>query len=81
MDGVLNPLIVVINIIIGFVIGMVIGKVFTPSKIYHGPCSTDIKKKIFKSSDGMCYRLIPEVHICPIKESMNKNSSSNKYNT
>lgn len=59
-----------LSLILGLVFGVIIGKIIIPSKIYHGPYSGDMKKKIFKDSNGECYQMVPKIHICPIKKSM-----------
>lgn len=56
------------QIVILFVMGLIIGYFFRFSKstVYHAPSSTSVKQKIVER-DGKCYRLEPEIKICPIK--------------
>ena len=62
----------IINIVIGFIIGYIVGRMVFNSVITVGPASKDIKSYTYKDKDGICYKLVPKVHICPISISMNK---------
>ena len=62
-----------IEFLVFFIIGIVIGYYlnFHETIIYHGPNSNKIKKEIYyDKKTGTCYKLIPKIHICPIKYSM-----------
>lgn len=68
MPKIIYIIIYILAVLLGFNIGLKLNQV----NIYHGPNSNNIKKKIYKSKDGRCYKLIPIVHICPISLSMKK---------
>lgn len=62
--------------IVWFVIGIIIGVIivitqFNLRRVYKGGNSNIIKKIVYKSSDGLCYRYVPKIYICPISHSMN----------
>ena len=55
------------NICWGIIFGLVIGYYLFKKKIYKGPNSNIIKKKIYRKSNK-CYKLIPLTFICPNNE-------------
>lgn len=64
---------ITINLIIGIVFGFLFGKVIIKTKTFIGPHSKNIKKLTFIcDKTKVCYKLIPQIKICPIKESMKK---------
>lgn len=63
---------IIINLIIGLVFGLCLGLVIKSMIIdepYHGPASSNIKKNIYISKNE-CFKLIPEIFICPSSISM-----------
>ena len=60
----------IITIFLGLIIGVIIGSFIIPNNVYVGPDSNDIKKEIFEEN-GIKYKWVPEVCICPISYSMN----------
>ena len=66
---------ILLNLICGFLFGCLIGKVILNSKTYVGPSSKNIKTLIYKDKNNNCFKLSPQIHICPISLSM-----SNKFN-
>ena len=61
----------IIVIIIGLIIGIFIGYFYFNKSDYIGPDSNEIKKNIYYEENGVPYRLLPEICICPISYSMN----------
>ena len=59
-----------ISILLGLIIGIIIGYFVFPNSIYVGPDSNDIKKEIFEEN-GIKFKWMPEICICPISYSMN----------
>ena len=62
-----------IELIFAFIIGLIIGyfMFYDNITLFHGPNSKDIKDKIYYNKEkDICYKLVPKVHICPIKYSM-----------
>lgn len=55
-------------ILLGLLIGIHMGFQFNQN-IYHGPNSNKVKKMIFQEGNK-CYKLVPIIHICPIRMSM-----------
>ena len=57
-----------ISLLIGFIIGLIIAYLLSRNMgdISLGPDSSDIKKKIYKDEHGKCYKLVPNVCVCPI---------------
>jgi hypothetical protein len=54
-----------ISILLALLISHIIGKYFTHVTL-HGPDSNDIKKTIYKSPIGHCYKMNPIAHLCPL---------------
>jgi hypothetical protein len=64
---------IIINLIVGIIFGFLFGKVIIKTKTFVGPHSKNIKKSTFIcNKTKKCYKLIPQVKICPISESMKK---------
>ncbi len=66
-------LLIIFNFLISFVLGVIIGLYFIKSNvfIYKAPSSESVKKRIiYDEKNNICYKLVPKVHICPIKYSM-----------
>jgi len=59
----------IINILIGLIVGILIAMLI-PSETVIGPNSKDIIKSIYIDNKKKCYKLQPEICICPINESM-----------
>ena len=70
--AVINTIKLLIEIIIAFILGNIAGYHYIVSEIYtyHAPSSKSVKKLLFRNITNKCYKLIPKVHICPIKYSM-----------
>jgi len=50
--------------VIGVIIGILIGRIYFPRVAYHGPNSSDIKKRVYQhKATKRCYRLVPRVYI------------------
>lgn len=61
---------VIISIVFGLLTGYALAKMIINSVTYVGPASKDIVKNVYKDKDGICYKLTPSIHICPISHSM-----------
>ena len=57
---------VLMNIITGIIIGYLLGRLIFNSVTYVGPNSKDIIKNIYKDNNGICYKLVPKVYVCPL---------------
>jgi hypothetical protein len=55
---------IIYNIIFGLSFGLVISSFFLKDKIFHGPNSLDVQRKIFRENE-QCYKLIPNIIKCP----------------
>lgn len=55
-----------INIFLGLIIALIIFLLTHTFYIYKGPNSKDIINKTYKLNNK-CYKLIPQVYICPIE--------------
>jgi len=51
-----------------FIVGLIVGYFFkcNRSTVLHAPSSTSVKQKIIKKNNK-CYKLEPQIKICPIK--------------
>lgn len=65
---------IIINAVFGFILGVIIGKIVCSYVTYIGPSSDRIKNNIYinKKTDE-CYKLTPQIYICPISYSMDNN--------
>lgn len=63
-------IIILLNILIGIIIGFLLGKSIIKTKRFVGPNSNKIKKIYFKDDNNNCYKVIPQIYLCPISESM-----------
>lgn len=68
-----------IIMIIGLVIGLVIGYKLFKKYIIKGPDSNEVIKETYIDNKGQEYKLIPQIHICPIALSMDKLHDPNYY--
>jgi hypothetical protein len=59
----------IVGLISGITIGLIVVTTLSPVMV-NGPSSTKVKQMIFKGNNGNCYKLYPQIHICPIKKSM-----------
>ena len=63
MNNVISLILVILVLILGFLLGFFFSKIIFLNIKYIGPNSKDIKKNIYKSCNGECYKLIPEICI------------------
>ena len=68
MDLIINIFVVIIGLVIGIIIGYFIFKEYK----YKGPDSNIISQEIYVDSNGLEYKFVPKVCICPINMSMSK---------
>ena len=60
------------TIIIGILLGSIIGYFIFKDIKYIGPNSNEIIKKTYSDTDGMLYKFVPKITICPLNYSMKK---------
>jgi hypothetical protein len=76
-NEILEIIIHLITIIIGLIIGIIIGYYIFKPYIYKGPDSNIISKEIYTDSNGLKYKFVPKICVCPITYSMEKFSNPN----
>jgi hypothetical protein len=63
----------IINIILGLVVGIILGLITIPRKKYVGPYSGNIQKRKYKcTKTKKCYKLVPEIYVCPLRYTIMK---------
>lgn len=68
----LEILINILVIILGLTIGLTIGYYLFSQYQYKGPDSNLICKEIYTDDNGLKYKWVPKICVCPISYSMDK---------
>ncbi len=72
-----NTNLIIINthsILLGLVFGIILGKLILQPIIYKGPVAKEVQEITFMDhTTKKCYQYNPQLFICPIKISMNRN--------